>query len=527
MGIEASFVGVVDLVEMRALEWVGDTTGAIFMEREIPFDIVKAAKNARAALIESLGEVDDEILQLYVEGAEIPARHIRAAIRRATIAGKAVPVLLGAAFKNKGVQPLLDAVVDYLPSPTDMPPVRGHAPDGQPAFRKASADEPFSALAFKIMSDVVSEPLTYFRVYSGQVDSGATVFNATKGKRERIGRLLRMHANRREEIRQVTCGNIAAAVGLRATSTGDTLCDPHAPITLDLIDFPQPTCSVAIEAKTAAEQQELQRALERLAVEDPSFTLKTDVETGQTVISGMGELHLEIIVDRLVREYNLRASVGRPQVAYREAITRAAEAEGHFDHAVGGRGLFAHVKLRIEPGSERSGVVFRNLASMRAVPRELVVAVERGARTALARGAVGGYPIADAVVTLLDGNHHPLDSNEMAFQIATAQAIADAVAQAGPVLLEPVMSLDVVAPDAYVGGVVGNLSSRRARILGIEPRGGAQAVTAEVPLANMFGYSTDVRSLTQGRATFTMQFLRFAPVPNHVVAGIAQQVRTS
>ncbi len=527
LGIEDSFAGVVDLVEMRVLEWVGDTTGAVFMERQVPASLVKAAKNARVAMIEALGEVDDEILALYVEGAEISSKNLRAALRRATISGKAVPVLLGSAFKNKGVQPLLDAVVDYLPSPADMPPVTGRTQDGQPATRRATNEEPFSALAFKIMGDVVSEPLTYFRVYSGRVATGATVFNATKGKRERIGRLLRMHANRREEIRQVTCGNIAAAVGLRTTSTGDTLCDVDAPITLELIDFPQPTCSVAIEAKTSAGQQELLRALERLAVEDPSFSLKTDGETGQTVISGMGELHLEIIVDRLIREFNLQASIGRPQVAYREAITRSAEAEGHFEHSIGGRGLFARVKLRVEPRDERSGFVFHNQASTRAVPREFVIAVERGARTALARGSVGGYPIEDAVVTLLDGAYHPLDSNEMAFQIATAQAIADAVAQAGPVLLEPLMSLDVVVPDQYVGAVVGNLSARRARIVGVEPRGGAQAVSAEVPLSSMFGYSTDVRSLTQGRATFTMQFLRFAAVPNHVVDGIANRVRSS
>ena len=527
MGLEDSFTGVVDLVSMRALEWVGDTTGALFLEREIPADLVKASKNGRAALVEALGEADEEMFSLYVEGAEISAKQIRAALRRATIAGKAVPVLLGAAFKNKGVQPLLDAIVDYLPSPSDMPPVRGHRLDGESTTRRATNDEPFSALAFKIMSDVVAEPLTYFRVYSGHVASGATVFNATKGKRERIGRLLRMHANRREEIRQVTCGNIAAAVGLRSTSTGDTLCDVRDPIVLDLIDVPQPTCSVAIEAKTSADQQQLLRALERLAVDDPSFTLKTDAETGQTVISGMGELHLEIVVDRLVREHNLRASVGRPQVAYREAITRSAEAEGRFEHAVGGRGLFAQVKLRIEPGAERSRVTFRNLASVRAVPTEHVVAVERGSRTALARGAVAGYPIADAVVTLLDGAYHPLDSNEMAFQIATAQAIADALSKAGPVLLEPLMSLDVVVPDQYVGGVVGNLSSRRARIIGIEPRGGSQAIAAEVPLSCMFGYTTDVRSLTQGRATFTMEFLRFAPVPNRVVESIANRVHSS
>lgn len=527
IGLEDSFSGVVDLVQMRALQWVGDTTGALFREREIPSDLLKAAKTARSAMVESLGEVDDEILGLYVNGAEVGDQQIRAALRRATIAGKAIPVLLGAAFKNKGVQPLLDAVVDYLPSPADMPPVSGHGPDGSTIVRRASGKEPFSALAFKIMGDVVSEPLTYFRVYSGHVDSGATVFNATKGKRERIGRLLRMHANRREEIRQVTCGNIAAAVGLRSTSTGDTLCDVANPIVLDLIEVPQPTCSVAIEARTNAEQQELLRALERLAIEDPSFSLKTDSESGQTVISGMGELHLEIIVDRLVREYGLHASIGRPQVTYREMISKSAEAEGRFEHSIGGRGLFAHVKLRVEPAAERSGISFHNQASSRAVPREFVVAVERGARTALGRGVVAGYPITDATVTLLDGSHHPLDSNEMAFQIATSQAIADALAKAEPMLLEPVMSLDVVAPDHYVGTVVGNLSSRRAKILGIEARGGAQAVTAEVPLSNMFGYSTDVRSLTQGRATFTMQFLRFAPVPNHVAAGVSNRVSSS
>jgi len=517
----------VDLIKMRALEWVGDTTGALFMEREVPANLVKVAKSARAAMIESLGEVDDEILAVYVDGRDVSEKNIRAALRRATIAGKAVPVVLGAAFKNKGVQPLLDAVVDYLPSPTDMPPVHGHGSDGGQTFRRASGSEPFSALAFKIMGDLVSEPLTYFRVYSGQVDSGATVFNATKGKRERIGRLLRMHANHREEIRQVTCGNIAAALGLRSTSTGDTLCDVANPITLDLIEVPQPTCSVAIEAKTNSEQQALLKALQRLAIEDPSFAVATDGETGQTLISGMGELHLEVIVDRLVREYGLGVSVGRPQVAYREMIGRSAEAEGRFEHTIGGRGLFAHVKLRVEPAADRTGIIFHNQATPRAVPKDHALAVERGARTALGRGAVAGYPIADAVVTLLDGSYHPLDSNEMAFQIATAQAIADALGRADVALLEPLMSLDVVVPDQYVGTVVGNLSSRRARILGIEARGGAQAVGAEVPLSSMFGYSTDVRSLTQGRATFTMQFLRFAPVPGHVAAGVANRGSSS
>jgi len=329
---------------------------------------------------------------------------------------------------------------------------------------------------------------------------------------------MRMHANRCEDIRQVGCGNIAAALGLRATSTGDTLCDVREPIVLELIDFPQPTCAVAIEARTSIEQQELRKALENLAVEDPSFTVNTDAETGQTVISGMGELHLEIIVDRLVREYGVHAKVGRPQVTYREAITRAAEAEGRFEHAIGGRGLFASVKVRVEPAAPKSGVVFRNEAPLRSVPREFVVAVERGARTALARGAVCGYPIADAAVTLLDGSYHPLDSNEMAFQIATAQAIAEALAKAGAVLLEPLMSLDVVVPDQYVGPVVGNLSARRASIVGIEPRGGAQAVSADVPLSTMFGYSTDVRSLTQGRGSFSLEPFDYQPVPEHIAA---------
>ena len=513
MGLEDSFAGVIDLVTMRALEWVGDTTGAAFLDREIPASLVKPAKDARVGMIEALGEVDDEIFALYVDGAEISAARIRAALRRATIAGKAVPVLLGSAFKNKGVQPLLDAVVDYLPSPADMPPVAGHAPDGVPCLRHASDNEPFSALAFKIMSDVVTGPLTYFRVYSGQVEAGATVFNATKGKRERVSRLLRMHANRREEIRHVSCGNIAAAVGLRMTSTGVTLCDVRAPISLELIDFPRPTCSVAIEARSEAQQQKLAQALAQLAVEDPTFSVRSEAETGQTLIAGMGELHLEIIVDRLVREYEVEAKVGRPSVAYREMITQMAEAQGSCIHQVGGRGLFAQVKLRVEPRPDGRGILFVNQASAGAVPRDFVAAVERGARTALERGVLGGYGLADVRVTLLDGKHHPLDSNEMAFQIAAAQAASEAARCASPLLLEPIMRLDVLVPDEFVGGVLGNLSARRGRVLGMDARGGVHEISAEVPLATMFGYSTDVRSLTQGRATFTMQFLRYAPVP--------------
>jgi elongation factor G len=527
MGLEDSFVGVIDLVAMRALEWVGDTTGAAFLDREIPASLVKPAKDARVGMIETLGEVDDEIFALYVDGAEISADRIRAALRRATIAGKAVPVLLGAAFKNKGVQPLLDAVVDYLPSPVDMPPVAGHAPDGMPCLRAASDEEPFSALAFKIMSDVVTGPLTYFRVYSGHVEAGATVFNATKGKRERVGRLLLMHANHREEIRRVSCGNIAAAVGLRTTTTGDTLCDVRAPIVLELIDFPRPTCSVAIEVRSESQQQQLTQALSQLAVEDPTFSVRTDAETGQTLIAGMGELHLEIIVDRLVRQFGVETKVGRPQVAYREMIAEMAEAEGACIHQVGGRGLFAQVKLRVEPWPDARGILFVNQASSSAVPRDFVAAVERGARTALERGVLGGYGLSDVRVTLLDGKHHPLDSNEMAFQIAAAQAASQAAQRAKPVLLEPIMRLDVLVPDEFVGGVLGNLSARRGRVLGMDARGGVQEIFAEVPLATMFGYSTDVRSLTQGRATFTMQFVRYASVPLPVREALSTRSRGS
>jgi elongation factor G len=527
IGLEEEFVGVVDLVRMRALEWVGDLTGAAFLDVEIRAALVPEAKAARSALIEALGEVDDEILALYVEGAEISASRLQAAVRRATVAGKAVPVLFGAAFKNKGVQPLLDAVVDYLPSPADMPPVTGHGPRGEPASRRASEDEPFAALAFKIMNDTLHGQLTYFRVYAGAVESGSTVFNATKGKRERIGRLVRMHANKREEIRRVSCGHIAAAIGLRATTTGDTLCDPAAPITLELMHFPPPAMSIAIEPKNDASQDRLRQALDRLAMEDPSFAVSTDPETGQTLIAGMGELHLEIIVDRLVREFQVQANVGRPQVSYRETIALAAEGEARHTQPVGGRGQYGHVRVRVEPLPSRRGIVFANAASAAAVPREFVSAVERGAREALSRGVVAGRPLADVKVTLLDGGFHPVDSTELAFQLAAFHATGQAVRAARPMLLEPLMSLEVVTPDELLGPVLGNLSARRARVVGMEARGSAQAISAEVPLSTMFGYATDVRSMTQGRATFTMQFMRYAPVPAHLTEPIALRGRAS
>jgi elongation factor G len=524
MGLEDEFRGVIDLVRMRALEWIGDVTGSAFLEAEIPAEFVREAKAARVALIEALGEVDDEILTLYVEGSEITEARLRAALRRATVGGRAVPVLFGAAFKNKGVQPLLDAVVDYLPSPADMPAVSGHGAHGEPASRQASDDEPFSALAFKIMNDAHHGALTYFRVYSGQVESGATVFNATKGRRERIGRLVRMHANKREEIRRVSCGNIAAAVGLRGTTTGDTLCDPRSPITLDLMQFPPPAMAIAIEPKSEAGQAGLREALDRLAIEDPSFSVSTHAETGQTLIAGMGELHLEIIVDRLVREFQIEANVGRPQVTYRETLTQGAEAEIEYTQQIGGRGQYAQVRLRVEPLGTRKGFEFENLAA-HSLPRDYVPAVERGAREALNRGVLAGHSLSDVKVTLLDGRHHQIDSSEMAFQIAAFQAVGQAARNAHPILLEPLMSLEVITPDEFLGPVLGNLSARRARVTGMEGRGTAQAIAAEVPLSTMFGYATDVRSLTQGRATFTMQFTRYAPVPAHLMEAIALRGR--
>jgi elongation factor G len=527
LGLEEDFTGVVDLVRMRSLEWIGDVTGAAFMEGEVPARLVAEAKAARAALIEGLGEVDDEILALYVDGAEISPARLKAAIRRATVTGKAVPVLLGAAFKNKGVQPLLDAVVDYLPSPQDLPPVQGRAAGGAMVTREASDDQPFSALAFKVMNDGLNGQLTYFRVYSGEVESGQTVFNATKGKRERIGRLLRMHANKREEIRRVTCGNIAAAVGLRVTTTGDTLCDPAQPITLQLMHFPPPAMSVAIEPRSEAGHDQLRQALGRLAIEDPSFAVSTHPETGQTLIAGMGELHLEIIVDRLVREFQVEANVGRPQVTFRETITVGAEGEHKHVQPIGGRGQYGHVKVRVEPVEPGRGNSFENAAPAQALPREFVPAVERGAREALVRGVVAGHPISDVKVILLDGSHHPVDSSELPFQLAAFQAVGQALRAAQPVLLEPVMALEVVVPDEFLGAVIGNLSARRAKVTGLEARGSTQAITAEVPLATMFGYATDVRSLTQGRATFTMQFLRYAPVSAHLTDSIAQRGRAS
>jgi elongation factor G len=523
-GLEAAFSGFVDLLEMNLVEWEDEAVGTEPVVKAIPAELQAAATVARAAMIEAIAESDDETMRAYLEDRPLSAASLRAALRRATIAGRAVPVLVGAAFKNKGVQPLLDAVVDYLPSPVEVPAVVGKDLTGQLTERRASDDEPFSALAFKIMNDPFVGSLTYFRVYSGKLATGATVYNTSKGKRERIGRLLAMHANKREDVKEVTCGNIAAAAGLRVTVTGDTLCDEKHPVVLELMDFPAPVISIAIEPKTQANQDKLGMALQKLAVEDPSFSVKTDPETGQTIISGMGELHLEIIVDRLVREFKIEAYVGRPQVAYRETIAHEADAEGRFIRQTGGRGQYGHVLLHLEP-AQGKGIVFEDATAGGIVPREFVPAVERGVRESLARGVMAGYPVIDVAVKLTGGSYHELDSSEMAFQIAGSMGATAAAREAGPVLLEPLMEVEVLTPDEFMGEVTGNLSARRGRVSGMEPRGSAQAISAEVPLASMFGYSTDVRSMTQGRATYTMQFARYAPVPIHVTESIVERMR--
>jgi elongation factor G len=523
-GLEDDFTGVVDLVRMRHLHWTDDTMGAAFDDREPEGDLRDAALAARAALVEAVGEVDDEVMAHYLDGRPVDAALLTAGIRRATVAGKAVPVLMGAAFKNKGVQPLLDAVVDFLPSPIDIAAVVGKDADGHETSRAANDEAPFSALAFKIMNDPFVGQLTYFRVYSGKLETGATIYNATKGKRERIGRLLRMHANKREDIKEVTCGNIAAAAGLRVTTTGDTLCDAQAPVVLELMEFPAPVISIAIEPKTQANQDKLGLALAKLAVEDPSFSVKTDAETGQTLISGMGELHLEIIVDRLVREFKVEAYVGRPQVAYRETISHDGQAEGKFIRQTGGRGQYGHVVLRVEPAAGR-GIIFEDATVGGTVPREFIPSVEKGVRESLSRGVLAGYPMIDVQVTLTGGSFHELDSSEQAFQIAGSMGAQLAAREAAPVLMEPLMSVEVLTPDDFMGEVMGNLSARRGRVSGMEARGSAQAIAAEVPLATMFGYSTDVRSMTQGRATYTMQFSRYAPVPTQVSESIVERMR--
>ena len=516
IGREDQFRGLVDLVDEIALVWDenDETLGKEYRKEPVPADMRALVREWREKLVEGLAEVDERIMELYVNGEPLGADVLRAALRRATIALKLVPVLCGASFRNKGVQPLLDAVVDYLPSPLDIPPVRGVNPETHAVEeRRAADDEPFAALAFKLMNDQHVGQLVFLRVYSGTLASGAAVYNSTKGKKERVGRLLRMHANKREEIDGIAAGDIAAAIGLKFTTTGDTLCDPAHPIVLESMTFPEPVIAVAIEPRTKADEERLGVALSRLALEDPTFRVTTDPETSQTLIHGMGELHLEIIVDRLLREFRVEANVGKPQVAYRETIRGRGEAQGRFIRQTGGRGQYGDVYLEVEPAAPGEGIVFEDRIVGGAIPREFIPAVEKGVREALETGVLAGYPMVDVRVRLVDGSYHEVDSSELAFKIAGSIAVKEACRKARPVLLEPIMDVEVVTPEEYLGAVVGDLNSRRGRIVAIEARGGSQVIRALVPLAQMFGYVTDLRSMTQGRATSTMQFARYEEVP--------------
>ncbi len=526
IGVEDKFVGVVDLIGMKAITYRDETMGADYVVGPIPAELMEQARHFREQLIEKVSEVDDKILEKYLHGEEPTEDEIKAALRRRVISsvqgrGSApfVPVLCGSAFKNKGVQPLLDAVVDFLPSPADLPPIVGidpTRPEETPVERPASDDAPFAALAFKIMTDPFVGQLTFIRVYSGVLSAGSSVYNATKQRTERIGRLLKMHANKREEIKEVYAGDIAAAVGLRSVSTGDTICDERHPVVLEAMDFPEPVITLAIEPKTKADQEKLGQGLQKLMAEDPTFRVSTDPQTGQTVISGMGELHLEIIVDRLKREFGVEASVGKPQVAYKETLTRPAEGEGRYVRQTGGRGQYGHVRIRLFPGEPGSGYVFENHIVGGVIPKEFIKPVDEGIREALTRGVLAGYPVDDVRVELYDGSFHEVDSSEMAFKIAGSLAFQDAAKKARPVLLEPIMRVEVVVPKDYMGDVMGNLASRRGQIQAQEDRGGTQIISARVPLSEMFGYATDLRSRTQGRATYSMHFDRYEPAPQNV-----------
>ena len=527
IGAEAEFAGLIDLVRMEAIIY-SDDLGTVQEKSSVPEQYQAAAAAGREKLIEAVADADDDLAEAYLEGEEISAERLSAALRKAVLAATVTPVLCGSSFKNKGVQPLLDAVVDYLPSPLDVPPAVGIVPgrEDEHIVREASESAPFAALAFKVMSDPYVGRLTYLRVYSGSIESGAGLVNATKDRKERVGRLLMMHANHREDVDSVGAGDIVAAVGLKSTTTGDTLCDPHAPIVLEQMTFPEPVIGLAIEPKTKQDQEKLATALGRLADEDPTFRVRTDEETGQTIISGMGELHLEIIVDRLMREFSVDANVGAPQVAYRETVRkRVDKVEGRFVRQTGGRGQFGHVYISVEPNESGAGYSFESKVVGGSIPREYIPAVNAGIKEALEGGVLAGYPIVDIKVQLIDGSYHDVDSSEMAFKIAGSMAIKEAVKRASPVILEPMMAVEVVAPKEFVGTVVGDLTRRRGRIGGTEPRpGGLEVVTASVPLSEMFGYATSVRSATQGRATFTMQFERYSDVPTHIAEEIRHKV---
>ena len=527
VGAEDQFKGVVDLVEMKAMTWRDETLGAEYDLVDIPADLTTKAEEYREKMIEAVAEHDDHLFERFIEGQPISNDQIRAAIRKATISLKVFPVICGSAFKNKGVQTMLDAVVDYLPSPVDVPPVEGMDLDHRDRVlrRKASDEEPFAALVFKIMTDPYVGQLAFFRVYSGSLKSGDSVFNVAKGRKERIGRLLRMHANKREEIQEILAGDICAAVGLRTVSTGDTICDADHPIVLESILFPTPVIQLAVEPKTKADQEKMGIAIQKLAQEDPTFRVNTDPDTGQTILSGMGELHLEIIVDRMMREFGVGANVGKPQVAYRETIRKSAEAEGRHVKQTGGHGQYGVVKLRLEPMPPGSGFEFVNDISGGAVPKEYIGPVEVGVKEALEGGILAGFPMSDVKVTLYDGSYHDVDSSELSFKIAGSVGLKEAARKAKPVLLEPIMSVEVVVPEEYMGDVIGDLNSRRGRIEGLELRGTTQIIKSAVPLAEMFGYATELRSRTQGRGSFTMHFGKYEEVPGAIAEEIVSKVQ--
>lgn len=526
IGRESEFRGTIDLVKMKGFFYDDETLGAKYVVGEIPENLLDQAKEYREKMIDAVAEFDEQVMEKYLNGHSLTEEEIKRAIRAATIAMKVTPVLCGSAFKNKGVQQLLDAVVDYLPSPLDIPPVKGIDPNtGKEVERKPDDSDPFSALAFKMMTDPFAGQLVFFRVYSGTLKTGSPVLNVTKGTKDRIGRLLKMHANKREEIDVAYAGDIVAAVGLKGATTGDTLSEEKQPVLLEVMKFPEPVIAMAIEPKTKADQEKMGFALQKLAQEDPSFRVRTDEETAQTIIAGMGELHLEIIVDRMLREFKVEANVGKPEVAFRETIRRSAEAESKYVKQTGGRGQYGHVVLTVEPSEPNKGFEFVNKIVGGVIPREFIPAVEKGVKERLDAGVIAGYPLRDIRVTLTYGSYHDVDSNEMAFKIAGSMAFADACKRADPVLLEPIMKVEVLVPQDFMGDVIGNLNGRRGKVQGMKVRAGAQAIEATVPLSEMFGYATDLRSRTQGRATYSMEFDRYDQVPRQIADGIIAKYR--
>lgn len=523
LGAEENFIGVIDLLKMKAIHWDEESKGMSFEYKDVPAEMLPQCNEYLAKIYEAAAEASEELMEKYLDGKPFTEAEIKSALRSLTIANKIVPVFCGSAFKNKGVQAVLDGVVDYLPSPIDIPSIKGVDEHGEPIQRKTCYEEPFAALAFKIATDPFVGTLTYFRVYSGVLKSGDTIYNSVKGKKERIGRLLQMHANSREEIKEVKAGDIAAAVGLKTVTTGDTLSDSNHVVILERMDFPDPVIAVAVEPRTQADQEKMSIALGKLAQEDPSFRVHTDEESGQTIIQGMGELHLEIIVDRMKREFGVEANVGKPQVAYRETIKKTVEQEGKFVRQSGGRGQYGHVWLKIEPQAVGKGYEFVNEIVGGVIPKEYIPAVDKGVQEQLQNGVLAGYPVVDVKVTLFDGSFHEVDSNEMAFKIAGSMGFKQGALKANPVLLEPIMSVEVVTPEDYMGDVMGDLSRRRGMVQGMEDSPAGKVIRAEVPLAEMFGYATDVRSATQGRATYTMEFARYAEAPSNIAEAIIKK----